>query len=412
MRVGIIGSSPKKINRIDDKSKSPTGQLMSICDSLNSAEISCVQYVPVINLKNTKRIYTKYYDSYIVFLPYSVPILNKIHTTSFITGNPMVYILKTFIENMAYLLKIINRRNQDSIDVYLYVHLFVIGQIAAPILKITGRPYIVYSVGESLLWFSLLKKKLYLISVAIFRIILRYPNLILDQIDEEKKYFYNNILKLPKKKVSNFMGFTVDDNIFQRHDKNSSIQKLNFNPKSINIVMVTRIPSPKYIAMFTIYEKDPFKTLEVFRRVSEATQNFHLHVIGTGVGLSEFKNRVAKYGMDEQVTIHGYIVNNSLPEYYSAADLTFFPYHFITAEYGTVFHESILCGTPVACFKRYPWVEEEQLGCFLIDTNPQIGVKQLLPRLNEKYLKKKAEETKKIPRIFTKTEYQKKYEIS
>jgi hypothetical protein len=72
----------------------------------------------------------------------------------------------------------------------------------------------------------------------------------------------------------------------------------------------------------------------------------------------------------------------------------------LTVNDGQANHESLLCGTPVIYFKRYPWVKTEHQGGFAIDRDPELGAQQILSRLNSTYLQKKREEAASTPHDF------------
>ena len=116
--------------------------------------------------------------------------------------------------------------------------------------------------------------------------------------------------------------------------------------------------------------------------------------------MGEFKRRVTQYNLQDKVKIYGWIEREQLPEYYSAADLTFYPHPFITINDGQANHESLLCGTPVIYFKRYPWVKTEHQGGFAIDRDQELGAQQILSRLNSTYLLKERAEAATIPHEF------------
>jgi len=255
--------------------------------------------------------------------------------------------------------------------------------------------------GGSLRWYEQLGKWKYYMFLSVYRLSLRLASLTLVSLDQEQEYYLFKVLKLPRDKVVNFKEYIVDDKLFRRLDRNVSAKKVGFNRNEINIVMVSRMESTQRIASCKDYEKDPFTALEIFRRLAEKTPMMKLHVFGRGQGMEEFKRRVNQYKLQNKVKIYGWIERERLPEYYAAADITFFPHPFITVNDGQANHESLLCGTPVIYFKRYPWVRTEQPGGFLIDRDPKLGAQQILSRLNPTYLLKKREEATAIPHDFT-----------
>jgi glycosyltransferase involved in cell wall biosynthesis len=165
--------------------------------------------------------------------------------------------------------------------------------------------------------------------------------------------------------------------------------------------MVSRIESLQHINSCKDYEKDPFNALEVFRVLAQKEHRIKLHIFGQGQGMKEFKDKVSQYNLQDKIRFYGHVEREKLPEYYAAADLTFFPHPFITVNDGQANHESLLCGTPVVFFKRYPWTKTEHQGSFAIDRNPEEGAQQIFERLNPDYLNKKREEAVAIPHDFS-----------
>jgi glycosyltransferase involved in cell wall biosynthesis len=304
------------------------------------------------------------------------------------------------LEHLAFTSRVIRRLPKDKVDVYIILHLW---DYEIPFLNLilrTFRPTIIMWFGGSLRWYEQSSKWKYHFFSSIFRISLRRADRILVGLDQEQKHYLFGTLKLPTDKVTDFKEFIVDDKLFRRLDKHESAKKVGFSTDKINIVMISRIESTERINLCKDYEKDPFTALEIFRRLTQENPQVKLHVFGRGQGTTEFRRRIKQYGLRDKVKLYGYVERERLPEYYAAADLSFFPFPFITVNDGQANHESLLCGTPVVFFKRYPWVKTEHQGGFAIDRDPEQGAQQLLERLNSEYLRRKQEEATAIPHDF------------
>jgi len=328
----------------------------------------------------------------------SIPLLSKLARR---LGKSFTRKIIIALENLAYAMRILSQLPRDKVDVYVIFHLW---DYEIPFLNLIlriFRPTVIMWFGGSLRWYEQSSKLKYYIFVSVYRLSLRLASLTLISLDPEQEYYLFKVLKLPRNKVVNFKEYIVDDKLFRRLDRDISAKKVGFNRDEINIIMVSRIESTQRIDSCKDYEKDPFTALEIFRCLAEKDPRVKLHVFGRGQGMWEFKRRVNQYNLQDKVKIYGLIERERLPEYYSAADLTFYPHPFIIINDGQANHESLLCGTPVIYFKRYPWVKTEQPGGFLIDRDPELGAQQIFSRLNSPYLLKKREEAIAIPHDFT-----------
>jgi len=376
--------------RYDD----PTLKLRSMfCEALLMHNIENISYAAT-NLDKPFSLQHTDGKTHLIVLPCSIPLLSKLARR---IGKSVTRKIIVGLENLAYVFRVIRRLHRDRVDVYVILHLW---DYEIPFLNLIlriFRPTMVMWLGGSLRWYERLGRWKYCVFVSVYRLSLRLASLTLISLDPEQKYYLFKVLKLPTNKVANFKEYIVDDKLFRRLDRDISAKKVGFSRGEINIVMVSRIESTQRIASCKDYEKDPFTALEIFRCLAEKTPKVKLHVFGRGQGMEEFKKRVNQYNLQDKVKIYGLIERERLPEYYSAADLTFFPFPFITVNDGQANHESMLCGTPVIFFKRYQWVKTEHQGGFAIDRKPEQGAKQIQERLNPTYLNKKREETKTIP---------------
>jgi glycosyltransferase involved in cell wall biosynthesis len=336
-----------------------------------------------------------------IVLPGQIPLLSKVARRK---GKGIVRKITIALENIMFVLQVVRRLPRDKCDLYIITHLWDYEIPFINIMLRVFRPTVIMWLGGSLRWYEQTNKWRYHIFVSIFRISLRLASLILISLDLEQEYYLFKILKLPKNKVISQPinpAIIVDDKLFRKLDRDISAKKVGFDEDVTNIVMISRIESTQRVSSCKDYEKDPFTALEIFRCLAQKNPKVKMHIFGDGSGMGEFKRRVKQYNLQDKVKMYGFIKRDLLPEYYSAADLTLYPHPLITINDGTANFESMLCGTPVVYFKRYPWVKTEHQGGFAIDREPELGARQILSRLNPTYLQRKREEAASIPRDFT-----------
>jgi glycosyltransferase involved in cell wall biosynthesis len=375
----------------------PTQKVRAMfCEALLMHNVESIVYAAT-NLDRSFVLTHKDGKTRTIVLPCQIPLLSKLARR---IDKSFIRKIIISLENLAVTLRVTQRLPRDKVDVYVILHLW---DYEIPFLNLIlriFRPTVIMWFGGSLRWYAQSSKWKYYIFVSIYRLSLSLASLTLVSLDPEQEYYLFKVLKLPRNKVANFKEYIVDDKLFRRLDRDISAKKVGFNKDETNIIMVSRIESTQRIASCKDYEKDPFTALEVFRCLAEKTPKVKLHVFGRGQGMDEFKRRVNQYNLQDKVKIYALVENELLPEYYSAADLTFYPHPFITINDGQANHESLLCGTPVIYFRRYPWVKTEQPGGFLIDRDPELGAQQILSRLNPTYLLKKREEAASIQHDF------------
>jgi len=208
-------------------------------------------------------------------------------------------------------------------------------------------------------------------------------------------------LGVSRAKQEFFNAPVIDSNVFHEFDKRAAQENLGFNPKKKNILCVTYIP-PKS-RRSELLAKNPYLMLDIIERaVRTGGDEIELHVAGWGVGLDEFRGYVRDDGMTNRVHIFGHVEHTQLPVYYSASDLLFVPYRLETLNEGSATVEAFACGRPVAAFKRNSTDQAEQLGGFLVETDPQLGARTLLDRLRKPgYLEGKGREGLALAGQFT-----------
>jgi len=301
------------------------------------------------------------------------------------------------MEYLVYLTRIQSRLRRDRVDAYVILHLWD-STIALlnPILS-RFRPVAVLWMGHSLGWYAEFGP-LYHLLVPFYKLVLR-KTIILTPIDAEQETCLLKILKLPRKNVFRFNPCIVDEKLFYEMDKEECAKIVGFDTKRVNILTMLVIRDPEEIkkSKSSDYQKDVFRVLEIFRFLVKSNPKAHLHIVGHGPGFEKLKTTISNYGLQREVSLYGFIIDEARPIFVNAADLIINPYPLIEINDATAIFEAFLCGKPVVAFKRYSWVPTEHQGGFLIDIDPQIGAQQLLKRLDPAYLTKKSEEAKTIP---------------
>jgi len=74
--------------------------------------------------------------------------------------------------------------------------------------------------------------------------------------------------------------------------------------------------------------------------------DIHLIIGGEGIERENLENLINTYGLDDEVTMKGFIPSDFLPHYYGAADFFILPTRSLEG-FGLVTPESMACGTPV-----------------------------------------------------------------
>ena len=214
--------------------------------------------------------------------------------------------------------------------------------------------------------------------------------------------------KVPERKIYIANLPSVDLNTFYRvhHAK----EKLGWDNTKFHILYVGRVQPAQELKGRTrvprqigLLERNWILMLRTLSETIKYTgsKKLQLHVVGSGLGMSDLKNYIAKFGLEDLVSIHGYIFHDKLPLYYSASDLFFSPFGFMKFNEGLSVLESMACGTPVIGFKRYPNLQTNVEGGFLIDPDPVIGSKELTEIINSGQFLEKSEECRRIGRSFS-----------
>jgi glycosyltransferase involved in cell wall biosynthesis len=301
------------------------------------------------------------------------------------------------MEYFMYLTRILTRLHRDRVDAFVILHLWDSTiSLLNPILS-RFRPVAILWMGHSLRWYAEFGP-LYHLLVPFYKLVLR-KTIILTPIDAEQEICLLKILKLPRKNVFRFNPCIVDEKMFHEMDKEECAKIAGFDTKHVNILTMLVIRDPEEIKKLKSidYQKDVFRVLEIFRFLVKINPDAHLHIVGHGPGFEKLKTTISNYGLQREVSFHGFIEDEVRPIFVNAADLVINPYPLIEFNDATAIFEAFLCGKPVVAFKRYSWVPTEHTGGFLIDIDPKIGAQQFLLRLDPAYLAKKSKEAKTIP---------------
>jgi len=124
-----------------------------------------------------------------------------------------------------------------------------------------------------------------------------------------------------------------------------------FKPPKNRVLLKKELGFPEgKIHLLTVRNLEPRmglnNLLEVVSMLKESQVDVHLTVGGEGIERKNLENLVVKYGLDNDVSMAGFIPPNLLPEYYGAADFFILPTRSLEG-FGLVTPESMACGTPV-----------------------------------------------------------------
>ena len=124
-----------------------------------------------------------------------------------------------------------------------------------------------------------------------------------------------------------------------------------FKPPENRAVLKKELGFPEgKIHLLTIRNLEPRmgldNLLEVISILKKSQVGVHLIIGGEGIERKNLENLVVKYGLNNDVSMAGFIPPNLLPKYYGAADFFILPTRSLEG-FGLVTPESMACGTPV-----------------------------------------------------------------
>lgn len=104
------------------------------------------------------------------------------------------------------------------------------------------------------------------------------------------------------------------------------------------------------VHLFTLRNLEPRMGLDNLLKcisiLKDIKAGVHLVLGGEGIERPNLENLIKKYGLDDEVTMTGFIPPETLPQYYGAADFFILPTRSLEG-FGLVTPESMACGTPV-----------------------------------------------------------------
>lgn len=329
-----------------------------------------------------------------VFVPCWVPFFSR-YKEVFQNKSILFRRIIDLMEYLVYVIRIQRRLCNDHIDAYLILHLWDSTiTLLSPALSRT-RPTAILWMGFSLRWHAKFNR-LYRLLVPLYGLVLR-KTAILTPIDAEQKICLFKILKLQN--VYRFNPCIVDEQLFHPLDKDECAKYVRFDTTKTNILSMCTILDPQRIESHRAsdYAKNIFNAVELFRWLVKENSKVHFHIVGTGDGIHKLKSKIFYYGLQDNITVHGWIEDDVRPIFVNAADLIINPYPLLEFNDATAIFEAFLCGKPVVAFKRYPWIPTDHRGGFLIDMDPKMGARQIALRLDSLYLENKSKEAKHIP---------------
>lgn len=289
---------------------------------------------------------------------------------------------------IVYCFRLARRNRTDRVDLYFVPHLWSWDANLVALVLSLIRPVVMIFMGDSL---RLLRRRIsYAIWLPLFKLTLSRINVIAFD-DDEQKFCLLKMMKVPPARILFHGPAIVDPNIFRFRLPSHDREAPQRDRSSMRILMVSRIETLSRIRRMGGYEKDPFLALEIFRRVVQLDPRAILIVAGGGPGLAEFRKRVVDYGLARRVDVLGNLSKEQISRLMSETDLVLVPQPQLTI-HDVAAYEALMCGIPVAEFKRYSAVSIETLGGFLVDMEPDLAAYQIASRLNRTYLEAKRKE--------------------
>tara|TARA_Y100000589_G_scaffold27325_3_gene22823 strand:+ start:8293 stop:9450 length:1158 start_codon:yes stop_codon:yes gene_type:complete len=152
--------------------------------------------------------------------------------------------------------------------------------------------------------------------------------------------------------------------------------------------------APVVLFLSRIHEKKSIETLiDATTRLKDRGVDVRLLIAGTGddAYLSAMQNRASQQGVTDRVEFLGMVVGDLKLSLYEMADLFALPTQ--QENFGLVYPEAMLCGTPVLTTRGTDiWRELEEAGMSIVDRSPDAfadGIQRLLqerdalPRIGE-----------------------------
>ncbi|MBR6012847.1 MAG: glycosyltransferase [Selenomonadaceae bacterium] len=142
--------------------------------------------------------------------------------------------------------------------------------------------------------------------------------------------------------------------VFTQHQKEDILRRFQLNnvfvvPHSLKDFSPSAVEVDPFKIIFVgrlVEQKDPVKTLEAFKIVSQAVPQAHLHFYGEGGRRRELKEKIELYGLQDKVFFEGFVTN--IADVYCSAALSLCTSKF--EGFSMSNQESLQLGCPVVSF--------------------------------------------------------------
>ena len=129
----------------------------------------------------------------------------------------------------------------------------------------------------------------------------------------------------------------VDIDLFKPlQDRGMLKQKLGFHKNKLHLLTIRNLEPRMGLD----------NLLQCIYLLKKNHMDIHLIIGGEGIERENLENLINTYGLDDEVTMKGFIPSDFLPHYYGAADFFILPTRSLEG-FGLVTPESMACGTPV-----------------------------------------------------------------
>lgn len=111
------------------------------------------------------------------------------------------------------------------------------------------------------------------------------------------------------------IAINTTDTVFYGSQTDAIREKMSREEKDIRFLFVGHLTPGKRIDL----------ALKALQQLKERKQLFHFDIVGDGIERKNLEALVTKYGLMEQVTFHGFVQKEELPNHLAAADVFLFP---------------------------------------------------------------------------------------
>jgi len=181
---------------------------------------------------------------------------------------------------------------------------------------------------------------------------------------KEKKLFNKLYTRQHISNLNNTLAYIKKDDISGYHAISENIKrnyvKNGYDPKKIKMIYLPYDSkfykckkhkkmkgSPSLLAVGFLYREKGFQTaIRAVKYLVDKGSSPHLYIVGKGLFKNALEKLVKDLRLNEYVTFLGYIPNDKLYPYYSAADIFVYP-GLVEEGFGRIFLEAMMAGTPV-----------------------------------------------------------------